>query len=111
MAKREWLFCNDEWFDLINIIKTISNPAERLQKFQRILEHDHMDIIDVTSVWAWRVITKEEISDEAKNQFFIDDATDYLDDETIYWFFNIYTGEAMHIKYSVKVICSGIIVD
>ena len=109
MAKREWLCCNDEWLDLINIIKLTSNPAERLQEFQQILKHDHITIKDVINEWA--VITKEEISDEAKNQFLIDDMIDYINDEIIYWFFNIYTGEAVHIKYSVKIICSGIIVD
>ena len=109
MAKREWLCCNDEWFDLIDIIKTVSNPTKRVQEFQRILKHDHITIEDVVS--GWRVIAKEEISDEAKDQFLIDDMTDYINDEIIYWFFNIYTGEAVHIKYSVKIICSGVIVD
>ena len=28
-----------------------------------------------------------------------------------YWFFNIYTGEALHIKCSVSIFCSDIIVD
>lgn len=108
MAKREWLYCNSDWKDLINIIKLEKSHHERLQEFQQILDREDTTIKDVLD--SWTVVCEEDIKDCVEEWFFYD--SNGIESNTfIYWFFNIYTGETQHIKYTVTVTNSGIITD
>lgn len=111
MTKYEWLYCNSDWNDLINIIKLKKNPSKRLEEFKFLLtiDGDNLTINDVLDTWT--VLTENDI-ENAANEWFHEDVFNYREtNDIIYWFFNIYTGEARHIKYTVKVDCSGVIVD
>jgi len=102
MAKQEWLYCGHDWKDIANIIKRTRNPKKRLQKFNNILHKEDMTINDILEIWG--IFDKRDIESCTEEWFFDDSETN-----NIYWFFNIHTGEALHIKYSIK--CSGIIKD
>lgn len=109
MAKNEWLYCGGDWDDLINIIKLEKNCDERLREFHDILKRDGVTVKDVID--SWSVLEKLDIQD-CVNEWLYDDLEEAATlDSLIYWFFNIYTGEALHIKCSVNISCSDIIVD
>lgn len=108
MAKREWLYCNSDWDDLINIAKLEKNHRKRLQEFQQILDREDLTIKDVLD--SWTVLCKEDIKKCAEDWFY-EDSDGIWSNTFIYWFFNIYTGEIQHIKYTVTVTNSGIITD
>ena len=105
MAKREWLYCGEDWDDVVNIIKLTKNPKERLQEFNNILKREDMTIDDIFEDWP--IEEKENIENSAETLLYEEEFD--INDSIIYWFFNIYTGEALHIKYSLN--CSGIIKD
>lgn len=109
MARDKWLYCSDDdWFDLINIIKLEKNPEERLREFYRILGREDLTIAEVISEWT--VIEKSNIMRYVNDWFYDDDIQEGVDLGYItYWFFNICTGEAVHIKYLVNISCSGIV--
>lgn len=109
MAKSEWMYCGSEWDDLVDIIKLEKNPAERLREFHDIIKREGLTLEDV--YFTWLMLNKEEMEGCAEEWFYDDDlksaaALGYND--VIYWFFNIFTGEAMRIRYSVQITCSGI---
>lgn len=107
MAKEKWLYCGHDWDDIVNIIKLTRNPKERLQKFNNIIKREKLTINDILETWC--ILEKRDIEDCADEWFYNDDIGEVENKECIYWFFNIFTGEALHIKYSIK--CSGIIKD
>lgn len=108
MASDKWLYCSDDWFDLINIIKLEKNPEERLREFYRILGREDLTIAEVISEWT--VIEKSNIMRYVNEWFYNDDTEEGVDlGYVTYWFFNICTGEAVHIKYLVNISCSGIV--
>lgn len=111
MANREWLYCDDiNWSDMINIIKLEKNPTERLREFHDLIKRDEMSVEDVIDEWG--TIDKSEIKDYLHNCLYGGDLEDAaVLGSLIYWFFNIYTGEAFHIKCSVKVSYSDVIID
>lgn len=111
MAKREWLCCDDtNWFDLINIIKLENNCNERLREFHDILKREEATIKDIIETWC--VVDKSSIKDYVNDWLYSDDLEDAAALGSLtYWFFNIYTGEALHIKCSVNISCSDIITD
>ena len=111
MAKCEWLYCNSDWNDLINVIKLEKNRDNRLSEFHDMLKRDDITIKDVIN--EWYVITgKSNIMGYTNEWFYNYDIQEGIDlGHVVYWFFNIYTGEAVHIKYSVSVSCSDIITD
>ena len=112
MAKCEWLYCNSDWNDLINIIKLEKNPSKRLEEFNFLLniDGDNLTINDVVDNWT--VLTENDIENAANEWFYNYDIQEGIDlGHVTYWFFNIYTGKAVHIKYSVSVSCSDIITD
>lgn len=104
MAKQKWLYCGYDWQDIVNIIKLTKNPNERLQEFNDLLRRENVTINDILEVWC--VLEKNDIKPSTE-KWFLDDSE--VDNIVIYWFFNIYTGEALHIKYSIN--CTGIIKD
>ena len=109
MAENDWLYCGIDWSDLINIIKATDNPAERLQEFNDILERDGLDIDDVMDTWS--IFDKEDIL-PATEELIVEDNENMCSEEPIiYQFFNLYTGEAVHVKYQVEIHCSGLVVD
>ena len=108
MAKREWLYCDSDWNDLINIVKLEKNHHKRLQEFQQILDKEDLTIKNVLD--SWMVLYKEDIK-ECVEEWFFYDSNDIQSNTFIYWFFNIYTGETQHIKYTVNITVSGIITD
>ena len=110
MAKEEWLYCNDDWFDLVNIIKMEKNSNKRLHEFNEMLKRDEMTINDV--IGEWYVVEKSDIEDCVNEWLYNYDLEDAVTlGGLTYWFFNIHTGEAVHIKCSVNIFCSNIIVD
>jgi hypothetical protein len=110
MAKKEWLYCNDDWFDLINIIKMEKNSNKRLCEFNEMLKRDEMTVENVIDEWS--VIEKSDI-ENCVNEWFYDYnlANAVTLGGLTYWFFNIYTGETLHIKCSVNISFSDIIID
>lgn len=108
MAKREWLYCDSDWKDLINIVKLEKSHRERLQEFQQILNKEDATIKDVLN--SCTVLCEEDIK-ECVEEWFFDDSDGTQSNTFVYWFFNIYTGETQHIKYTVTVTSSGIITD
>ena len=111
MAKSEWLYCDDDnWFDIIDIIKLEKNCNERLREFHDILKRGELTIEDVINEWC--VLEKSEIKDCVNDWVYNNDLENVATLGSLtYWFFNIYTGEALHIKCSVSISCSNIIVD
>lgn len=111
MTKYKWLPCDEDWSDVINIIKLEKNCNERLREFHNLLERDGLTLDSVIDNWC--VIEKSYIEEFAETSLEEEYVETLADNETsfTYWFFNIYTGEALHVKYSVKVSCSGIIED
>lgn len=109
MANDKWLYCSDDWFDLINIIKLEKNPEERLREFYRILGREDLTIADVIAEWA--VVEKDEIELCVEDWFYDDDDLAYIlgNNGITYWFFNICTGEAIHINYHTEVTHSNMI--
>lgn len=105
MAKHEWLYCGNDWNDITNIIKLEKNPKNRLQEFNDILQREKLTINDIFEVWC--VLQKDEIQECVADWFYDEDIINT--NEKIYWFFNIYTGEALHIKYVISY--SGIVTD
>ena len=110
MAKNEWLYCGSDWSDLINIIKLEKNCDERLREFHDILKREGLTTENVID--EWYVIEKSDIK-SCVNEWLYDND---LEDAAVlggltYWFFNIYTGEALYIKCSVTISCSDIIAD
>lgn len=110
MAKDEWLYCGGDWTDLVNIVKAEKNCDERLREFHDILKEDEMTVEDVVN--SWFVLEKSDIEECVKDWFYVDD----LEEAAVlggltYWFFNIYTGEALNVKCSINISCSGIITD
>ena len=110
MAKNDWLYCGNDWYDIVNIVKLEKNCDERLREFHDILKREGLTIKDVID--EWYVLEKSEIEECVNEWLYYSDLEDAatLGDLT-YWFFNIYTGEALHIKCSVSISCSNIIVD
>lgn len=109
MAEKNWLYCGIDWSDLINVIKATDNPAERLQEFNDILERDGLSIDDVVDTWV--VFAEEDIL-PATEEWIVEDNENMCSEEPfIYWFFNLYTGEAVHVKYQIEIHCSGLVVD
>lgn len=108
MAKENWLYCNADWSDLINIIKITDNSAKRLQEFNNILKRDNLNIDDVVDTWV--VFAEEDILPATK-EWIVEDENICLEEPTIYWFFNIYTGKAIHVKCQIEIHCSGLIID
>ena len=110
MAKNDWLYCDNDWYDIVNIVKLEKNCDERLREFHDILKREGLTIKDVID--EWYVLEKSEIEECVNEWLYYNDLEDAatLGDLT-YWFFNIYTGEALHIKCSVSISCSNIIVD
>ena len=109
-SKYEWLYCNYDWMDLINIIKLEKNPSKRLEQFKFFLNADGLTMKDVVNTWT--VLVEGDLENAASEWFHEDVFFNYHEtNDVIYWFFNIHTGEARHIKYTVKIDCSGIIVD
>lgn len=116
MAKREWLYCGNDWYDIIDIIKLEKNHDERLREFHDILKRDYLTIKDVIDSWC--VIEKADIKNCVDEWFFNDDVE--FDDLSIlnnnssqkctYWFFNINTGESKHVNITLNV-SVGIIED
>ena len=104
MAKQEWLYCGYDWKDITNIIKQTKNPKKRLQKFNNVLRKENMTINDILEIWG--VFDKKDIK-PCTEEWFSNDSE--MNSNITYWFFNIHTGEALHIKYSIK--CSGILKD
>ena len=47
MAKNEWLYCGNDWSDIINIIKLEKNRDERLREFHAILKREGLAIKNV----------------------------------------------------------------
>lgn len=110
MAKNEWLYCGNDWYDIINIIKLEKNCDERLREFHDILEREELTIDDVID--EWYVVEKSDIKDCVNEWVYGDDLEDLATlGNLTYWFFNIYTGEALHIKCSVSISCSDTIAD
>lgn len=110
MAKDEWLYCGGDWDGLVNIIKVEKNCDERLHKFHDILKEDGMTVEDVID--SWFVLEKSDIQECVKDWLYNDDFEDVATlGSLIYWFFNIYTGEALHVKCSVNISYSDIITD
>lgn len=112
MAKREWLYVDGEWNDLIGFCEKEKNHAKRLQFFNEYLniDGDHLTIKDVYKNWS--VIWEEAIPDFAEELFSDDyNVLDYSDITISYWFFNIYTGEMRHVDYTIKLTCSGVVGD
>lgn len=110
MAKDEWLYCGGDWDDLVNIIKLEKNCDERLREFHDILKREGMTVKNVID--AWFVLEKSEIQGCVNEWLYDND----LENAAVlgsltYWFFNIYTGEALHIKCSINISCSDIITD
>lgn len=111
MANDKWLYCNDDWFDLINVIKLVKNCDDRLSEFHDMLKRDDMTIKDVIDEW-YVIAGKSNIMSYVNEWFYNYDLQEGIDlGHVIYWFFNIYTGEAVHVKYSVSVSCSDIITN
>lgn len=110
MAKCEWLYCNDnDWSDIINIIKLVHNREERLREFHDMLKRDEMTIDDVIDEW-W--VTEKSNIEECVRELVEDDLeTMFVLGKCTYWFFNIYTGEAMHIKCFANISYSSPIID
>lgn len=110
MVKNEWLCCNGDWSDIINIIKLEKNCDERLREFRDILKREELTTKNIIDQWC--VIEKSDIKICVNEWFYDNDLEDVAVPEGLtYWFFNINTGEALHIKYSVTISCSGIVVD
>lgn len=112
MAKREWLYVDGEWSDLIGFCEKEKNHAKRLQFFNEYLniDGDHLTIKDVYENWT--VLWEEAIPDVAEGLFFDDyDVVDCPNITISYWFFNIYTGEMRHVDYTVKLTRSGVTGD
>lgn len=109
--KREWLYCNSEWQDVINVVKLEKNHTKRLKEFNFLLNVDGDNLTTNDVVNNWTVLAEDDIKDAADEWFHEDMFNHYETDDIIYWFFNIYTGEARHIKYTIKINCSGIIAD
>lgn len=102
-VKCEWLYCDTEWNDIINVIKLTNNQNERLKEFRNILKREKVPFEDIEDEWC--VFDERDIEDCVEEWFFDDGLK-----ENIYWFFNIYTGKALHIKYTTHY-CSEIIKD
>lgn len=110
MAKHEWLYCSDDWSDLVNIIKLEKNCNERLREFHDMIKRDGITTKDIID--EWYVIEKSDIKNCANELFYDYDLEEAINlGKLIYWFFNIYTGEALHINYCVTVSSSDIIID
>lgn len=103
--KCAWLSCGGDWSDIVSVIKSTKNPKERLQKFHDILDKENVSFDDISEVWC--VLDERDI-EACTDDWLYDDGMEE-NKEQIYWFFNIYTGEALHIKYVMY--CSGIIND
>ena len=104
MAKQEWLYCGYDWKDVSDIIKLTKNPNKRLQEFNDILRKDEMTVNDILK--RWHVLDKKEIESYTEEWFFSESE---MNSSITYWFFNIYTGEALHIIYFMH--RTGIIKD
>lgn len=118
MAKREWLYCGDDWTDIVNIIKLEKNLTKRVREFHDIIEREGLTVGDATvgdAYPTWRLFKREEIEGCTEEWFYDNDYYALMDDTTLgnnkvtYWFFNIRTGEAMRIGYSMQITCSGIV--
>jgi hypothetical protein len=108
MAKKEWLYCNYDWNDMIDVIKAEKNCDKRLHKFHNILAEEDITVQYVVD--SWDVIDKSDIKDRVDEWFYNYDLEDAANGKNfVYWFFNIYTGEALHIECSINV--SDMIVD
>ena len=96
----EWICCNKNYEDLIPIIKQTKNCDKRLHTFQNMIKEEKL----IFSVWD--LINKLSISDYAEKQFYCyEDDIDRNADFT-YYFFNVFTGEAAHFTYKVRITCS-----
>lgn len=94
-----WLFCNKDWDELIDIIKSEKNAEKRLQIFHKIIEKDDISKEDIEDIWS--VICKKDIK-EYTNDWIKDDFVETEKTHFNYWFFNIYTGEALHVNYVIN---------
>ena len=109
MAKREWLYCGNDWCDIINIIKLEKNCNERLREFHDILKRDELTIEDVVDEWC--VVEKADIKDCVDEWFFNDDIefnnlsilNNNSSQKYTYWFFNINTGESKRINITLNI--------
>lgn len=110
MAKNKWLYCNGEWSDIIGIIKLEKDCNERLREFHDMLKREELTTKDVIDEWF--VVKKSDIKEYVNEWLYDNDLEEAAAlGGLTYWFFNIYTGEALHIKCSVSISCSDIIVD
>ena len=110
MAKNEWLYCTSDWSDIVNIIKLEKNCDERLREFHDILEREDLTIENVVD--EWYVVEKSDIKDCVNEWVYGDDLEDLATlGNLTYWFFNIYTGEALRIKCSVSISFSDTIAN
>ena len=94
-----WLFCNNDWNELIDIIKSEKSAKKRLQIFHKIIEKEDLTEEDIADIWlvGCKKDIKEYTNDWIKNDFVETGKTHFN-----YWFFNIYTGEALHVNYVIN---------
>jgi len=95
-----WLFCNSDWDELIDVIKSEKNAKKRLQIFHKIIKKENLDKEDIIDIWLVANNKKDikEYTDDMVRDDFIENEKTHFN----YWFFNIYTGEALHVNYIIN---------
>ena len=110
--RAEWIHIDDDYWEdvLSSIIRQTKDCNKRLHMFQNMMKEEGLTTTDIDDVWG--LMDTHTISVYADEQFYDynDDEIDNNEDYT-YYFFNIFTGEAVHITYKVRITCSGIVND
>lgn len=103
--REEWLHCDLEWTeDLVPFIEQEKDCNKRLREFQNILDAINISFAEVDTYFT--CIDRTSISSYVYDLFQDNNLNDLdINKDFTYYFFNICTGEALHITY--KVTCSG----
>ena len=104
--REEWIYISDYWEDVLSIIKQTKNCDKRLHMFQNMMKEEDLTIADIEE---WYCLVDKSSINSFTRELLNEDINTYED--CTYYFFNVFTGEAVHITYKVRITCSGIVND
>lgn len=102
-----WLDCSDN--DVFKKLAQIKNFHERLQKFHEFLSQEEMTIDEMLEDEMFYIIDKMSL--KKTTEFYLFERGDIKmaeNEDIIYWFFNVFTGEVISMTYSLKCCISKI---